>query len=151
DLDHPRHDCSACGLPDERRCKPCRQDQAAEGHKAPVAGLHTRRTDTLVPDLRGALIGRLGFGRLAVVGGWAFEQGHLRSPSERLMEEPEPPLSPERTAWAVAIAPWLMAWLRRIRCAQAGGPSGEDEGAALTLPPIVPIVDEPPVAAAAAW
>src|SRR5690606_3340794 len=121
-------------LPDQRGCEGCRQDQAAEGHSAPVAGLHAGCADALVPDLRGLLVRGLGLGRLAVVGGRAFEQVHLRSPSESLMEEPEPPLSPERTAWAVAMAPWLMAWLRRIRCAQAGGPSVEDEDAALPLP-----------------
>src|SRR5690606_13512110 len=67
--------------------------------------------------------------------------------SERLMEAPPPWLSPERTAWAAAETPWLRAWLRRIRCAQAGGPSaaGALAGAGEAPPPTVPMVDVPPV------
>ncbi|CAH1660617.1 hypothetical protein CHELA1G11_12516 [Hyphomicrobiales bacterium] len=49
---------------------------------------------------------------LAVMGGGSFEEVHQRSLSERLMEEPEPWLSPERMAWAAALTPWLTVWLR---------------------------------------
>ena len=68
------------------------------------------------------------------------------------MEEPPPWLSPERTACAAMVAPWLTAWDRRIRCAQAGGlPAGEDVAAGDALaPPTVPAVDEPPVTPKAA-
>src|SRR3546814_19655260 len=82
----------------------------------------------------------------------SFEDAHERSLSERLREEPPPWLSPERTAWAAMVAPWLTAWDRCIRCAQAGGlPAGEDAAAgAALLPPTVPAVDDPPVTPKAA-
>src|SRR5690606_30252509 len=110
---------------------------------APVLRLNAGRADTLVPCLRGLLIGRLGFRRLAVMGCWSFEDAHERSLSERLMEEPPPWPSPERTACAAMVVPWFMACERRIRCAQAGGlPAGPDAagvGSALA-PPTVPMV-----------
>ena len=65
------------------------------------------------------------------------------------MEEPEPWLSPERTAWAAMVVPWFIACERRICCAHpGGGPADADDeaGAALT-PPTVPIDDVPPPAA----
>ena len=63
------------------------------------------------------------------------------------MEEPEPWLSPERTAWAAMVVPWFMACERRICCAQAGGlPAGADDAAGAALaPPTVPMVELPPV------
>ncbi len=47
------------------------------------------------------------------------------------------------------VAPWWIDWLRRIRCAQAGGldPLELGVGAAASLLPTVPWVEEPPVAA----
>src|SRR3546814_4837234 len=82
------------------------------------------------------LIGRLRFRRFAVMGCGSFEDAHERSLSERLREEPPPWLSPERTAWAAMVAPWLTAWDRCIRCAQAGGlPAGEDAAAGAALQP----------------
>src|SRR5690606_13337204 len=116
DLHHPRHYGPACGLPDQRRGEACGQDQRTEGHESPVPCLHAGRANALVPCLRGALIRRLGFRRLAVMGCWSFEDAHERSLSERLTEEPEPWLSPERTAWAAMVVPWFMACERRICC-----------------------------------
>lgn len=49
------------------------------------------------------------------------------------MEAPDPPASPERTAWAVAETPWLKAWARFMRRAQAGGLPA----AALLLPALM--------------
>src|SRR5690606_36719020 len=148
-LHHPRHHGPARGLPDQRRGEAGRKDQRAEGHVAPIPRLHAGRADTLVPCLRGLLIGRLGFRRFAIVGCWSFEDAHERSLSERLTEEPEPWLSPERTAWAVMMVPWLRACRRCIRCAHAGGlPAGPDGAAAgsALAPPTVPMVELPPVA-----
>ena len=68
DLDHPGHDRAARRLPDQRGGEAGREDQRAEGHQPPVLRLHAGRADALVPDLGGALVGRLGLGRLAVVG-----------------------------------------------------------------------------------
>lgn len=65
------------------------------------------------------------------------------------MEAPPPWLSPERTAWAAAETPWLIAWLRRMRWAQAGGPPVVEEAAASGSPPIVPIEELPPLMAIA--
>lgn len=69
------------------------------------------------------------------------------------MEEPEPWLSPERTAWAAMVVPWFMAWERCIRCAQAGALPATADGAAAGValaPPTVPAVDVPPVTPKAA-
>ena len=68
------------------------------------------------------------------------------------MEEPEPWLSPERTAWAAMVVPWFMACERRICCAHAGAvPADADDVAGAVLPPLtVPAVDEPPVTPKAA-
>lgn len=63
------------------------------------------------------------------------------------MEEPEPWLSPERTAWAAMVVPWLRACERCMRCAQAGGPAdGAGDAGAASLPPTVPMVELPPLA-----
>src|SRR5690606_21100709 len=153
DLHHPRHHGPAHRLPDKGGGEASRQDQRAEGHAAPVLRLNTGRADTLVPCLRGLLIGRLGFRRFAVVGRWPFEDAHERSLSERLTEEPEPWLSPERTAWAAMVVPWLRACERCIRCAHAGGlPAGPDAAAtgSALAPPTVPALEEPPVTPKAA-
>jgi len=56
-----------------------------------------------------------------------------------------PPWSPERTAWTAAVAPWLMAWLRFMRAAQAG--AAEDVVAA----PVSVPTDPPLVAARGDW
>lgn len=60
------------------------------------------------------------------------------------MEEPAPPPSPERMACPRVVTPWLSAWPRRMRRAQAGAP--EDCGGSAGG-------DAPPVTAAlpAAW
>src|SRR5690606_3658621 len=152
-LHHPRHHGPACRLQDQRGRKARRQDQGTEGHEPPVPRLHAGGTYPFVPCLRGLLIGRLGFWRFAVMGCWSFEDAHERSLSERLTEEPEPWLSPERTAWAAMVVPWFMACERRLRCAHAGGlPAGPDAGAtgSALAPPTVPAVDEPPVTPKAA-
>ena len=83
---------------DERGGEAGRQDQRSEGHVSPVLRLDASGTDALVPDLGGLLIGRLGLRCLAVMRGGSSKQVHERSLSERLTEEPEPWLSPERTA-----------------------------------------------------
>src|SRR5690606_11176941 len=148
-LHHPRHHGPACRLQDQRGRKARRQDQGTEGHEPPVPRLHAGGTYPFVPCLRGLLIGRLGFRRFAVMSCGSFEDAHERSLSERLTEEPEPWLSPERTAWAVMAVPWLRACRRCIRCAQAGGPSGKVGGAAAgaaLAPPTVLMVELPPVA-----
>ena len=64
------------------------------------------------------------------------------------MEEPPPWLSPLRTAWAAAVTPWLSVWERFMRRAQAGGPSAGAAASAVP-PPIVPMVEVPPVASKA--
>src|SRR5690606_16988223 len=96
DLHHPRHDGSLYRLPDERSGEAAGENQRAEGHSAPVLRLHAGRADTLVPDLRGFLVWRLGLRGFAVMRGGSSKQVHERSLSERLTEEPEPWLSPER-------------------------------------------------------
>src|SRR5690606_33914955 len=105
-------------------------------------GLDAGRADALVPDLGGLLIRGHGFGRLSVVGGGPIEDAHVRSLSERLMDDPPPPPSPERTACAVAVTPWLMAWLRRMFRAQAGG-LPVAAAPAVAPPPTVPIEEVP--------
>jgi hypothetical protein len=65
------------------------------------------------------------------------------------MEAPPPWLSPERTACAAAVVPWLMDWRRFMRCAHAGGDDDDEAVSLADALPIVPIVDEPPVAATA--
>src|SRR3546814_1500620 len=146
-LPHPGHDRSPGGLPDQGRGETGREEERAECHKTPVSRLDAGRADAVVPDLAGALVGRLGLGCFAVVGGGSFE--HQRSPSDRLTEEPPPWASPERTAWAVAWTAWDICWRRRMRCAQAGGPpppavaaASSDPGPPALGPPVV----EPPVA-----
>ena len=60
------------------------------------------------------------------------------------MEVPPPWLSPLRTAWAAADMPWLMAWERFMRRAQAGGPSAVAAGAVSAAPaPLEPVADAP--------
>src|SRR3546814_9134184 len=65
-LDHIGRDTGLHRLPDIRcdqdTCKP----KAGERDKTPVSRLHARGADTLVPELAGALIGSLGFGRLPI-------------------------------------------------------------------------------------
>ena len=145
-LDDIGHDGATRRLPDQRRGETAREDQAAEGHEAPVLRLHPGGTDALVPDLGGLLVRGLGVRGLAVMRGGAFEEAHERSLSERETEAPEPGLSPARNAWVAAETPWLMAWLRRMERAQAGGPPA---GADMTVeaPATLPSEDVPPVAA----
>src|SRR4051794_7791991 len=88
-LDHPRRDGTAHGLPEETCGKPRREKQRTKRHQTPIFGLDARRPDTLVPDLSCLLVRRFRFGRTAVTNGGAFE--HQGSPSERLTEEPPPP------------------------------------------------------------
>ena len=90
DLHHPGHHGPSRRLQDKCGSEACREDQRAEGHIAPVLGLHASRADALVPDLRGFLVRRLGFGRFAVMGRWTSEDVHERSLSEMLTEEPPP-------------------------------------------------------------
>src|SRR5579885_2496531 len=103
DLHHPGHDGAARRLPDKRCGKSSGQEQAAERHEAPVPRLHARRADALVPNLRGALVGRLGLGCLAVVRGGSLELHWSRR--ERLTELPPPWLSLLRIACAAAMTP----------------------------------------------
>jgi hypothetical protein len=66
-----------------------------------------------------------------------------------LTEEPPPWLSPERTAWAAAVTPWLMSLAALHLLRPAGGPPAVEAGGQRgrgAPPPIVPMVDEPPVA-----
>lgn len=97
----------------------------------------------------GLPLSRLSFqrtARFAVMHGGSLEDAHGRSLSERLTEEPPPWLSPERTAWAAMVVPWLRACERCIRCAQAGGVLVWGDGAAAagaasspsTVPPVAP-------------
>src|SRR3546814_17623656 len=59
---------------DQETCKP----KAGERDKTPVSRLHARGADTLVPELAGALIGSLGFGRLPIsLDGSLEEHGRL--------------------------------------------------------------------------
>src|SRR3546814_8440041 len=52
--------------------------KAGERDKTPVSRLHARGADTLVPELAGALIGSLGFGRLPIsLDGSLEEHGRL--------------------------------------------------------------------------
>src|SRR5690606_26588541 len=73
---------------------------------------------------------------------------HERSLSERLTEEPPPWPSPERTAWAARVAPWLRDWPRFMRFAQSGWPSRGVAAASPVVPDpgMAPMVEEPPVA-----
>jgi hypothetical protein len=66
------------------------------------------------------------------------------------MEEPPPWLSPERTACAAAVAPWLRVWLRRMFDAQAGAVPGAEDDDFGVSPPTVPIEEVPRPAAKAA-
>src|SRR3546814_2689360 len=59
DLDDIGRDAALGRLPDETGRKAAGQRQTAERHQSPVAGLRTGGPDPLVPDLAGALIGRL--------------------------------------------------------------------------------------------
>src|SRR3546814_6377338 len=77
-LDHIGRDTGLHRLPDIRcdqdTCKP----KAGERDKTPVSRLHARGADTLVPELAGALIGSLGFGRLPIsLDGSLEEHGRL--------------------------------------------------------------------------
>ena len=76
DLDDPRRDRAARGLPDEAAGKTAAEREHAEEGEPPVPGLNAGGADALVPDLAGSLIGRLGFGGRAVA--------HGRSPEHRL-------------------------------------------------------------------
>ena len=57
DLDDPGRDRPAGGLPDQAAGKTTGDDQRAEEGEPPVLGLDPRRTDPIVPHLRGALVG----------------------------------------------------------------------------------------------
>ena len=63
------------------------------------------------------------------------------------MEAPPPWLSPERTAWAAAVAPWLMVWVRFRRCAQAGGAEVGDAADAPSLA-VLPVMAPPVISTA---
>ena len=82
DLNDPRRDRATGRLPDQAGRKPDAQEESAKGDETPVPGLHARRSDALVPDLAGALIGCLGLGRHAVADGRSSEQ-IICDPSER--------------------------------------------------------------------
>jgi hypothetical protein len=61
DLDHPRRDGAARGLPEHAAGEARRKEQVAERDEPPVAGLDASGTDALVPDLRRLLVGSLRF------------------------------------------------------------------------------------------
>ena len=64
DLDHVgRHDRLA-GAPNERAGHHHGEPEAAECHQAPVARLHARTADALVPGLGGGLVGRDRYGAI---------------------------------------------------------------------------------------
>jgi len=117
--------------------------------------LHAGRANALVPGLAGTLVRRFGFRRAAIANRRSAKDCHPYSPPERSTEWPPPWLSPDFRACAAVCAPLVMAWLRFMRCAQAGGPDSEGPdgvcggGAPLEAspPPTVPIVEEPPVLA----
>src|SRR3546814_9754650 len=73
DLDDPGRDRAPCALPDETAGKTGGQCETAEGGKPPVAGLDTGRTDTLIPDLRRALVRRFRLSGFAVSNGGSLE------------------------------------------------------------------------------
>ena len=56
-------------LPDEACRKAAAQCQHAEEGETPILGLDAGRTNALVPDLAGSLIGRFGFWRGAIAHG----------------------------------------------------------------------------------
>src|SRR3546814_3139605 len=64
-------------LPGEAGRKAAGQRQTAERHQSPVAGLRTGGPDPLVPDLAGALIGRLRLRGSSVSLDSAFEDHRL--------------------------------------------------------------------------
>src|ERR1700687_5402483 len=69
DLHDPGRYGAARRLPDKTGSQPTAQRQHGEKSKPPVLGLHSRRTNALVPDLPGLLIWRLGLGGRAVADG----------------------------------------------------------------------------------
>jgi hypothetical protein len=73
DLHHPGHDRTAHTLPDKSCGKAARKGERTEESQPPVLRLHPRRTDALVPDLCGALIGGHGLQAFAVMHGWSSE------------------------------------------------------------------------------
>ena len=62
-------------LPCERSAEAERQPQPTKGHQPPVSGLNPRRSDPVVPHLRGPLVGRGGLGGQAVALYRASEHG----------------------------------------------------------------------------
>src|SRR3546814_3730760 len=66
DLDHPGGDMSPRRLPNEARRQSARKREATEKGEPPVLRCGSRRADTIVPDLRGTLVGRDRLRRLAI-------------------------------------------------------------------------------------
>src|SRR5271157_4790316 len=64
--------------------------------------------------------------------------------SERATPPPLDGRSPERIAWSAAVTPWLMVWLRFMRCAQAGDPEASPWLTTAWL--AVPVTARPPAA-----
>ena len=96
DLHDPRRDGAARRLPHQASGEQARKDQRPEGHEPPILGLDAGRTDPLVPDLGGLLVGRLRLWGAPVAHRWSSEHAH--SPSERSTDAPPPPPSPDLTA-----------------------------------------------------
>src|SRR5271157_3421252 len=77
DLHDPGGDRAARRLPYETASEAAAQGQRAKESEPPVFRLHTGGTDPLVPDLAGALIGRLRLGGSAVTDVGPSEHGSL--------------------------------------------------------------------------
>src|SRR3546814_17436477 len=93
-------------LPNEARRPSARKREATEKGEPPVLRCGSRRADTIVPDLRGTLVGRDRLRRLAIAAGGSSKHAGVLSRIP-LLSAPSVPLPP----------PWLSPplWVGPVR------------------------------------